>query len=298
MDSSTTVTNTVETDTQVVTAAMDTPETIDTPAAIDTVVVDATVDAAAEDTTVDIVSEDTTVNTAIGDAIVDNTSRDKYAEFGNEEDNSIQLIGKILEFGAGFETDKGRYTERFQEFKLSVERISGTCDVIPIVCSEKLTFDTPIEVGDEVVVLGKLHSRTIEIENADGAQRRKTVIFCHATDLIKDVDTEIKAEETNVVELTGYICRPVRLRTTSKTGRQIADIVIAVKRPYYRKKDYIPCIAWGRNAALAGNREVGDVVKILGRIQSREKYKKDSVLPIILNEVSVTDLTVLEDIIE
>lgn len=285
MDSSTTVTNTVETDTQVVTAAMDTPETIDTPAAVDTVIVDATVDTAAGDATVDNVS-------------VDNTSRDKYAEFGNEEDNSIQLIGKILEFGAGFETDKGRYTERFQEFKLSVERISGTCDVIPIVCSEKLTFDTPIEVGDEVVVLGKLHSRTIEIESAEGTQRRKTVIFCHATDLIKDVDTEIKAEETNVVELTGYICRPVRLRTTSKTGRQIADIVIAVKRPYYRKKDYIPCIAWGRNAALAGNREVGDVVKILGRIQSREKYKKDSVLPIILNEVSVTDLTVLEDIIE
>lgn len=239
-----------------------------------------------------------TVVTSVTDTVVDatveiSTERKQESDFGAEEDNNVQLIGKIVEFGAGFEADKGRYTEKFYEFQLSVERISGTCDIVPIVCSEKLTFDTPIEIGDEVVVMGKLHSRTIEIDSE--THRRKTIIFCHATDLIllKDTDTEVAADETNVVELIGYICKPVRLRTTTKTGRQIADIVVAVKRPYYRKKDYIPCIAWGRNATLASNRTVGDEVKILGRLQSREKYKKDTVLPILLHEVSITDLVVL-----
>ena len=241
------------------------------------------------DTAVTSVADTVVVDATVGMSI----ERKQESDFGAEEDNNVQLIGKVLEFGAGFETDKGRYTEKFYEFQLSVERISGTCDIVPIVCSEKLTFDTPIETGDEVVVIGKLHSRTIEIDSE--THRRKTIIFCHATDLIllKDADTEIAADETNVVELIGYICKPVRLRTTSKTGRQIADIVVAVKRPYYRKKDYIPCIAWGRNATLASNRTVGDEVKILGRLQSREKYKKDTVLPILLHEVSITDLVVL-----
>ena len=42
----------------------------------------------------------------------------------------------------------------------------------------------------------------------------------------------------------------------------------------YGKSDYIPCICWGRNARYASNFDVGEHVRILGRIQSREYVKK------------------------
>ena len=49
---------------------------------------------------------------------------------------------------------------------------------------------------------------------------------------------------------------------------------MAVNRPY-GKSDYIPCIAWGRNAGYGGSLSVGMKIMITGRIQSREYKKKD-----------------------
>ena len=56
-------------------------------------------------------------------------------------------------------------------------------------------------------------------------------------------------------------------------GREIADLLIAVNRPY-GKSDYIPCICWGRNARFASSFEVGTRCVVWGRIQSREYMKK------------------------
>jgi len=50
-------------------------------------------------------------------------------------------------------------------------------------------------------------------------------------------------------------------------------LLLAVNRAY-NKSDYIPCIAWGRNARFCDNILVGDHLKIWGRIQSREYQKK------------------------
>ena len=52
-------------------------------------------------------------------------------------------------------------------------------------------------------------------------------------------------------------------------------MLIAVNRAY-NKSDYIPCIAWGRNARFVKNLSVGDRIAISGRIQSREYQKKFS----------------------
>ena len=51
------------------------------------------------------------------------------------------------------------------------------------------------------------------------------------------------------------VCKPPIYRKTP-LGREIADVLVAVNRPY-GKSDYIPCIAWGRNARFAGGLEVG-----------------------------------------
>ena len=76
----------------------------------------------------------------------------------------------------------------------------------------------------------------------------------------------------NEIALTGYVCKEPVYRKTP-LGREIADLLIAVNRPY-GKSDYIPCICWGRNARFASGFEVGEHVQILGRIQSREYVKK------------------------
>ena len=73
--------------------------------------------------------------------------------------------------------------------------------------------------------------------------------------------------KTNQIFLDGYICKTPIYRKTP-LGREIADILLAVNRPY-GKSDYIPCIAWGRNARYASNFQVGTRVCIWGRVQSR-----------------------------
>ena len=86
----------------------------------------------------------------------------------------------------------------------------------------------------------------------------------------------------------------VRSRVYRKTplGREIADVLLAVNRPY-GKSDYIPCICWGRNARYAGSFEVGAHCAVWGRIQSREYMKKlseDQLEKRIAYEVSVSKL--------
>lgn len=49
--------------------------------------------------------------------------------------------------------------------------------------------------------------------------------------------------------------------------------MLAVNR-MYNKSDYIPCIAWGRNAAYAESLDVGTKLMLEGRLQSREYKKK------------------------
>ena len=79
-------------------------------------------------------------------------------------------------------------------------------------------------------------------------------------------------ENPNVIEITGYVCKEPVFRTTP-FNREISDVLLAVNRSY-NKSDYLPCIAWGRNARYCQNLAVGENVKIWGRIQSRQYEKK------------------------
>ena len=86
------------------------------------------------------------------------------------------------------------------------------------------------------------------------------------------IEEELDGAKTNQIFLDGYICKlPVYRKTP--LGREIADLLLAVNRPY-GKSDYIPCICWGRNARFAASFEVGEHVQVIGRIQSREYIKK------------------------
>ena len=107
---------------------------------------------------------------------------------------------------------------------------------------------------------------------------------------------EEDASKTNYIFLDGYICKEPVYRKTP-LGREIADLLIAVNRPY-GKSDYIPCICWGRNARFASGFTVGGHAQVWGRIQSREYMKKineDEAVKRVAYEVSVSKLEYVEE---
>lgn len=120
-------------------------------------------------------------------------------------------------------------------------------------------------------------------ENGDN----RLVLTVFAKDLRHVEKTEDK--NPNSLYLNGFICKAPVYRTTP-FGREITDLLLAVNRSY-NKSDYIPVIAWGRNARFCKNINVGDNIKIWGRIQSRVYQKhisEDEVIEKTAYEVSVS----------
>ena len=91
------------------------------------------------------------------------------------------------------------------------------------------------------------------------------------TVFVRDIVEFDEETNPNSIELEGYICKPPLYRTTP-FKREICDLLLAVNRAY-NKSDYIPCIAWGRNARFVNGLGVGERISVLGRIQSREYQK-------------------------
>ena len=91
------------------------------------------------------------------------------------------------------------------------------------------------------------------------------------------------------------MCKEPIYRTTP-FKREISDVLIAVNRSY-NKSDYLPCIAWGRNAKFVKNLSVGDKLQMCGRIQSRVYQKKidDEVVEKTAYEISLSKITKITD---
>ena len=156
------------------------------------------------------------------------------------------------------------YGEGFYVFKMEVKRLSDSADILPVTISDILVDLSLIKLGMFISITGQLRSY-----NHYSSQKNKLVLSTFARDIDLDPDGD---KNPNEIFLNGFICKPSVFRTTP-FGREICDLLIAVNRNY-GKSDYIPCIAWGRNAKFAGNLIVGTNVEIWGRIQSRKYQKK------------------------
>ena len=175
------------------------------------------------------------------------------------------------------------YGEGFYDFMLSVKRLSGQNDMIPITVSERLLKDK-IEVGNLVALNGQFRSYN---KLVDGKSKLMLTVF------VKDfVPYDENEQNPNIVELTGFVCKPPIYRTTP-FNREICDILLAVNRSY-NKSDYIPCIAWGRNARFSQGVEVGKQITVSGRVQSREYSKKigDQTEVRVAYELSVSKIVI------
>ena len=160
------------------------------------------------------------------------------------------------------ELDHQLYGEDFYRVSVLVPRLSGTIDCIPITIPGRLMFSMPSE-GDRVAVSGQLRSY-----NRHGEQGSRLCVTLFARSIQPMCE---EAAPDNYLTLTGYLCKPAVFRTTPFM-REIGDMLIACNRSF-NKSDYLPCIAWGRNARIVSEMPVGSRLRIEGRIQSR-RYQK------------------------
>lgn len=194
------------------------------------------------------------------------------------QNNKVYLSGEIIDEPVFSHEILG---EKFYDFKISVPRLSGQTDVIPLTISDRLMQEASFSVGEKIGVNGQLRSYNKQING-----RSKLILRVFVREL-----SSVDEDEPNVIELDGFVCKEPIFRTTP-FKREITDILLAVNRAY-NKSDYIPVIAWGRNARYASIFKVGDKIKILGRIQSRiyEKQMEDgSIEEKVAYEVSVSEI--------
>ncbi len=195
-----------------------------------------------------------------------------------EHNNKVVLSGKV-DCPPSFSHEV--FGEKFYTVILKVKRLSEVSDLLPLTVSERLT-QNPLRQGEEITVTGQFRSY-----NKTEGERSRLMLTVFA----REITPLNSALNTNCIELTGYICKPPLFRTTPFM-REICDCLLAVNRAY-GKSDYIPCIAWGRNAHFMKNLEVGDLITLSGRVQSREYQKKSEseVTTRTAYEVSICKIT-------
>ena len=202
-----------------------------------------------------------------------------------KQNNRVYLRGEVV-------TEKRFshevYGEGFYEMDVKVERLSGQADIIPVTISERLIQEKNLEVGSTISVVGQFRSYNKVI---DGKSKLMLTMF------VREFVEEDYSKNPNSIVISGFVCTAPIYRTTP-FNREIADVLIAVNRAY-NKSDYIPCIAWGRNARFVKNLAVGEKIALSGRIQSREYQKKlgdDNVITLTAYEVSVSKLAVCDSV--
>ena len=207
------------------------------------------------------------------------------------DNNHIIFVGKVT---SDKKFSHEIYGEKFYIFNLSVPRLSGNADIIPITISERLLELEDLEMNKKIIVEGQFRSYN-SYEN--DRNRLVLTVFAKEVKFVENQEEEIEVSKdfiSNEVILNGFICKKPIYRQTP-FGREISDILLAVNRAY-NKSDYIPCIAWGRNARFCENIPVGTEVKIIGRVQSRtyeKKYDDGRVENKVAYEVSVASLEVV-----
>ncbi|BAK56820.1 single-stranded DNA-binding protein [Candidatus Arthromitus sp. SFB-mouse-Japan] len=181
----------------------------------------------------------------------------------NLVNNRIWLEGKVVDEP---KFSHEMFGEGFYNFDIEVMRLSDSKDVLSVTISERIMVGIDFSIGTEIMLEGQLRSYN---KIVDG--KNKLILTVFARNVTPCTE---RSKNPNEIYLDGYICKQPLYRTTP-FGREIADVLLAVNRAY-NKSDYIPTIAWGRNSRFCKNLQVGDNIRVWGRLQSREYQKKIS----------------------
>lgn len=203
------------------------------------------------------------------------------------ENNTVEIGGRLA---SEIELSHEVFDEKFYKFYIETNRLSDFSDKLPIIISERIINLNDLNKGDILHISGQFRSYNEPTET--GKSRLVLSIFTKKIEKVEDESILTLNDAT----FTGYICKAPIYRKTP-LGREIADLLVAVNRTY-KKSDYIPCILWGRNAKYCENLEVGTMVKLNGRIQSRKYEKKQadgSIKEKIAYELSVSKFSVASE---
>ena len=197
-----------------------------------------------------------------------------------ETNNYAELCGVLGEKPVYSHTLKN---EVFYTFPLEVERLSGAVDRINIIIRRELMESLEPEEKQRILIKGEIRSY-----NNKSGQGSRLVITVLARQI-----SFTDEEDRNTVLLKGALCKAPNLRHTPM-GREICDLMLAVNRQYGRS-DYLPCIAWGRNARTASELPVGTAIAVTGRIQSRGYIKNEDGIPVekTAYEVSAVEIDII-----
>ena len=144
------------------------------------------------------------------------------------ENNQVTIMGEVV---SGFTFSHEVFGEGFYMVDVSVKRLSNSRDLIPVMISERLIDVTQDYTGEFLMVTGQFRSY-----NRHEEQKNRLVLSVFAREA-EFIDEEPDGAKTNTILLDGYICKlPVYRKTP--LGREIADLLLAVNRPY-GKSDYI-----------------------------------------------------------
>ena len=202
------------------------------------------------------------------------------------ENNRVSVVGEVA---SPFTFSHEVFGEGFYLTTILVSRLSDQVDEIPLMVSERLMDVNRDYRGGMIEATGQFRSF-----NRHEGNRNRLVLSVFARE-IRFPEEYADGTKTNQIYLDGFLCKAPIYRKTP-LGREIADLLVAVNRPY-GKSDYIPCIAWGRNARYAAGFPVGSRIRVWGRVQSREYTKKigeDQVEKRVAYEVSVSKLEFVE----
>jgi len=172
----------------------------------------------------------------------------------NWNENKILLRGRLEDEPVFSHANHGT---SYYRLPIRVRRLSGAEDRLNAVASREQLEPLHLSPGDTVTVRGEVRT----FNNRSGVGSRLVVSV-----FVRELTLE-PGEEENRLELAGTLCKPPSLRSTP-LGRTICDMILAVNRRYGRA-DYLPCIAWGSLAHRCGGLNVGDRLRLSGRLQSR-----------------------------
>ena len=177
------------------------------------------------------------------------------------ENNMAVIAGEVV---GNFEFSHRIMGEGIYKGFVKSNRLSASADIIPVMVSERLIAVDEDWTGSFIKITGQVRTHNTPIE---GTNKSKLTIYLFA----REIEVLDECEDINKVTLTGHLCKSPKYRETP-LGREITDIILAVNRPY-KKSDYIPCITWGRNARYISAMDVGEIIHINGRFQSRDYIK-------------------------
>ncbi len=203
------------------------------------------------------------------------------------ENNVVKMGGVVA---SRLELSHEIYGEKFYKFYIEIDRLSGQKDRIPVIISERLIDVDDFEIGKIIFIEGQYRSYNKLDEN----NKSRLILSVFVKD-INQLEVSENVKTVNELSVTGVVCKQPVYRKTP-LGRDIADILLAVNRSY-NKSDYIPCIIWGRNAKYCEHLETGTIIKVVGRIQSREyekKYEDGTSEKKIAYEVSVSKFEIVD----